>query len=213
MPQQRYERVRRLQPTPSDGRFAPERAPLMALLTGGLQIAAHDDDDVSPVDAHPQPLYPVPSSPPPSFHSRASSPTNASRRLLSDDPLTNDADRTLADTFDNPSDSEDSDDENGDGMDDRQRLMRGQPETLQSEETEEQTNPRQGIQRRVTQLPVFQTPAAGARSSRIYGGGQNDGVWANLSAKPQRGDDVEEKPPVCTPQLYSSSGVRILTTP
>jgi hypothetical protein len=158
------------------------------------RIAAHDDEDASPIDAHPQPVYPVPSSPPPSFRSRASSPTNASRRLLSDDPLSNDADRTLADTFDNPSDSEDSDDENGDGMDDRQRLMRGQPEAAQSEDTEEQVRP-QGIQRRVTQLPVFQTPAAGARSSRIYGGGQNDGVWANLSAKPQPGGDVEEKPP------------------
>jgi hypothetical protein len=78
---------------------------------------------------------------------------------------------------------------------------RGQPEAAQSEDTEEQVRP-QGIQRRVTQLPVFQTPAAGARSSRIYGGGQNDGVWANLSAKPQPGGDVEEKPPVCTPYLY-----------
>lgn len=119
---------------------------------------------------------------------------------MSDDPLANDADRTLADTFDSPSDDDDSDAENEDGMDDRQRLMRGQPETAQNEVGSEA--PRQGIQRRVTQLPVF--PAStGAHSGRIYGGGQNDGVWANLSAKPTRGEDVEEKPPVRTLRLYS----------
>ncbi|KAF2470346.1 uncharacterized protein BDR25DRAFT_287228 [Lindgomyces ingoldianus] len=157
------------------------------------RIAEHDDEDSSPISPHPQ--YPVPSSPPPSFHSRASSPTAlASHRLLSDDPLATDADRTLADTFDSPSDDEDSDDEHGDGMDDRQRLMRGNPNEVQSTDvtrTSEEA-PKQGIQRRVTQLPVFTSaPVRG----RIYGGGQNDGVWANLSAKPTRGEDVEEKPP------------------
>lgn len=160
-----------------------------------MQIAEHDEDDASPLSPHPH--YPIPNSPPPSFHSRASSPTGASRRLLSEDPLKNEEDRTLADTFDSPSDDEESDDEHGDGMDDRQRLMRGQPESAPEEQSVE--DPRQGIQRRVTQLPVFQTPSSGARSSRIYGGGQNDGVWANLSAKPTRGEEVEEKPPVCTP--------------
>jgi hypothetical protein len=85
-------------------------------------------------------------------------------------------------------------------MDDRQRLMRGTPETSSGETTSElDANPRANIQRRVTQLPAFNTvtPTAG----RIYGGGQNDGVWANLSAKPTRGEDAEEKPPVCTPVL------------
>jgi hypothetical protein len=140
----------------------------------------------------PRPQFPIPSSPPPSFHSRASSPSGgASRRLLSDDPLDTDADRTLADTFDSPSDDEDSDSEHGDGLDDRQRLMRGNPES-QAEGSDEA--PRQGIQRRVTQLPVFNTQAP--RSTRVYGAGNNDGVFANLSAKPQRGEDVEEKPPV-----------------
>jgi hypothetical protein len=78
-------------------------------------------------------------------------------------------------------------------MDDRQRLMRGQPEGAQDDEPE---NPRRGVQRRVTQLPVFQ-PTGASGTGRVYGGGQNDGVWANLSAKPTRGEDLEEKPPVC----------------
>ncbi|KAH7138288.1 metal homeostatis protein bsd2 [Dendryphion nanum] len=155
------------------------------------RVADHDEDDSSPVNS--QSSYPIPNSPPPSFHSRASSPTGASRRLLADDPLANDADRTLADTFDSPSDEEDSDDENGDGMDDRQRLMRGQPESP-TDNNADGDNPRQGIQRRVTQLPSFQ-PQTGAVPGRIYGGGQNDGVFANLSAKPTRGEDLEEKPP------------------
>ncbi|KAF2738280.1 hypothetical protein EJ04DRAFT_560867 [Polyplosphaeria fusca] len=151
------------------------------------RIAEHDEDE-SPVN--PRLQHPIPSSPPPSFHSRASSPTGASRRLLSDDPLDTDADRTLADTFDSPSDGEDSDSDDGDGLDDRQRLMRGNP----GSHSEESDNPpRQGIQRRVTQLPVFNTQAP--TSGRIYGAGNNDGVFANLSAKPTRGEDVEEKPP------------------
>lgn len=147
---------------------------------------------------NPQAPYPIPASPPPSFHSRASSPTAASRRLLSDDPLTNDADRTLADAFDSPSDDDDSDDDDGDGMDDRQRLMRGQPESPRNEQQETE-RPVQGFERRVTQLPAFQAPSGAARTGQVYGGGQNDGVWANLSAKPTRGEDLEEKPPVRTP--------------
>ncbi|KAF2751840.1 hypothetical protein M011DRAFT_454727 [Sporormia fimetaria CBS 119925] len=154
------------------------------------RIAAHDEDDTaSPVNV--QPPYPIPSSPPPSFHSRASSPTAASRRPHSSGPPANDADRTLADAFDSPSDVDDSDDE--DDVDDRQRLMRGQPESTQDKD--ETTQIRAGVQRQVTQLPVFQTPSAPAATGRVYGGGQNDGVWANLSAKPTTGEDLEEKPP------------------
>lgn len=146
------------------------------------RVADHDDDDVQSSTP-----YPVPASPPPSFHSRASSPSGgASRRLLSDDPLTDDAERTLADTFD--TDSEDEGE--SDGRDDRQRLMRGQPEL--EREGDDSDDVRQGVQRRVTQLPVFNTQAP---SGRIVGGGQNDGVFANLSAKPTRGEDLEEKPP------------------
>lgn len=156
------------------------------------RVAEHDEDE-SPISPHPQ--NPIPNSPPPSFRSRASSPT--SRRLLSDDPLATDAERTLADTFDSPSDDEDSDDEHGDGMDDRQRLMRGNPSDShnddQTDRQSDEVRPR-GLERRVTQLPAF-TPQAASGQGRVYGGGQNDGVFANLSAKPSRGDDLEEKPP------------------
>ncbi|OCK73680.1 metal homeostatis protein Bsd2 [Lepidopterella palustris CBS 459.81] len=157
------------------------------------RVAEHDDLD-SPTSPHPQ--TGVPNSPPPSFHSLASSPT--SRHLLAEDPLATDADRTLADTFDSPSDGDDSDDEHDDGIDDRQRLMRAHPteeqnagngENRQSDEVRPRT-----IERRVTQLPVFVPQTAGARG-RVYGGGQNDGVFANLSAKPTRGEELEEKPP------------------
>ncbi|KAF2085310.1 hypothetical protein K490DRAFT_75174 [Saccharata proteae CBS 121410] len=141
------------------------------------------DDDSSPQhDSYSNPQYPIPSSPPPSFRSRASSPT--SRHLLSGhDPLASDADRELEDTFAGP-DDDDSDEEH-DGVDDRQRLMRGQPNA-----TADEAIPRP-IERRVTQFPTF-TPTSG----RTVGGGSgNDGVFANLSAKPTRGEDAEEKPP------------------
>ncbi|KAJ4412585.1 hypothetical protein N0V91_000343 [Didymella pomorum] len=150
----------------------------------GYERVANNDDADSPVTSQQQ--WP-PASPPPSFRSRASSPT--SRRLLSDDPLAHNEDRTpdrtqdrtLADTFDSDSD----DDEDEDGRDDRQRLMRGNPQ-------DDAVPPPPGIQRRVTELPTFNTQAPA--SGRVYGGG-NGGVWANLSAKPTRGEDVEEKPP------------------
>ncbi|KAF2851221.1 hypothetical protein T440DRAFT_467947 [Plenodomus tracheiphilus IPT5] len=154
---------------------------------GYERVAAQDEDDspvTSPSNATPQ-QWP-PASPPPSFRSRASSPNGTSRLALSDDPLTREEDRTLADTFDSDSD----DDEDGDGRDDRQRLMRGNPSS-----SEEHDAP-PGIQRRVTELPAFTTTAAtqAAQGGRVYGGG-NGGVWANLSAKPTRGEDAEEKPP------------------
>lgn len=152
------------------------------------QVAAHDDDH-SPVASLAAQQWP-PASPPPSFHSRASSPNGTSRRLLSDDPLANDEDRTLADTFDSDSD----DDEDGDGRDDRQRLMRGNPPP------EDEAAPRGGRERSVTELPAFNTQAP-AVTGRVYGGG-NGGVWANLSAKPTRGEDAEEKPPV---RIYALS--------
>ena len=85
-------------------------------LTGCLQINPHDHEDDSPISLNSPHLNP--SSPPPSFRSRASSPTT--RRLLGQDPLSTETDRDhLQDTFD---DGDESDVEN-DG-DDRQRLMR-----------------------------------------------------------------------------------------
>jgi len=153
------------------------------------QVAAQDDD-VSLTASQPWP----PASPPPSFRSRASSPAATAQRPLvtaEDAPThhhhvpTHDQDRTLADTFDSDSDG----DEDGDGRDDRQRLMRGVPPSADDDP------PLPGsIQRRVTELPAFDVQAPSA-AGRVYGGG-NGGVWANLSAKPTRGEDAEEKPPV-----------------
>ncbi|KAI8939508.1 hypothetical protein NX059_003279 [Plenodomus lindquistii] len=157
---------------------------------GYERVAAQDEEDtpVTSLSSSTAQQWP-PASPPPSFRSRASSPnaTGASRHLLSDDPLTHDEDRTLADTFD----SDSSDDEDSDGRDDRQRLMRGNPTPA----SDDDDVPAPGIQRRVTDLATFtaaQVPAAAG--GRVYGGG-NGGVWANLSAKPTPGQDAEEKPP------------------
>lgn len=184
MPSQGYERVRRLSQS-----ICALHPPLTT--NTGLQVAAHDQDDSSPTSLSAQPWPPA--SPPPSFHSRASSPSNPSRRLLSDSDA-HDQDRTLADTFDSDSD----DDEDGDGRDDRQRLMRGNPQPSDDDDDDDAPTPR--LQRRVTDLPVFDTQAP--TSGRVYGGG-NGGVWANLSAKPTRGEDAEEKPPVRLRRLPS----------
>jgi len=58
---------------------------------------------------------------------------------------------------------------------------------------------RPNIQSNVTQFPGSDVPA------RPYTGGapyssfshSNDGVFANLDAKPERGEKLEEQPPVC----------------
>ncbi|KAG9230305.1 hypothetical protein BJ875DRAFT_507403 [Amylocarpus encephaloides] len=101
--------------------------------------------------------------------------------------------RNLADTFD--ADGSDSDEDN-DG-DDRQRLMRGSPSTSSAEQTTTEssstTQPAPVIERRNTHLPAFVPPRPGGR---VYGGGSgSDGVFANLSAKPERGVEKEEHPP------------------
>jgi hypothetical protein len=175
MAPQRYEAVR----NPLTQTLAPP-----STLTW-LQVNSHDHDDDSPIS--PDSPHPIPNSPPPSFRSRASSPT--SRRLLNQDPLFPGSDRDhLEDTFD---DGEDSDAEN-DG-DDRQRLMRGDGAHADQDGTPS-TSPTPAvrsappIERRVTELPAFR-PMPQSR-------GATDGVFANLSAKPEPGQQLEEKPPV-----------------
>lgn len=97
-------------------------------------------------------------------------------------------DQNLADTFD----ADGSDDEENDG-DDRQRLMRGEAAASTEIITmEPAADGRPAVQRRVTQL-ISPTP-----TGRVYGGGSgSDGVFANLSAKPEKGEKIEEHPPVC----------------
>lgn len=145
------------------------------------RVNAHADDydeyEVqSPTTLHPG-HQPIPGSPPPSFHSRSSSPQ---RR---DGPV----DSTLADAFD---DEDDSDDE----TDDRQRLVRSNT-TPSSQVTPATTG-----NTSTTYAPTYQTPnseAPSSRSGRVVGSGlASDGVFANISARPERIEtEKEEQPP------------------
>ncbi|KAI9844925.1 MAG: hypothetical protein M1837_005211 [Sclerophora amabilis] len=161
------------------------------------RIYENDEDDSSPVIVH----SPTPASPPPSFRSRASSPT--SRHLLSHDPLASDADRALADSFDAPSDSEAADSDGEDEGDDRQRLMRGTNERTTVPQGSVQESPLPSgnrpttIERRVTQFPTFaSTTTPATTAGRVHAPSMaNDGVFANLSAKPEHGEKGEERPP------------------
>ncbi|KPI44460.1 Metal homeostatis protein BSD2 [Cyphellophora attinorum] len=145
-------------------------------------VNAHDDDNDSPIE--PSGNAYSPTSPPPSFRSRDTSPT--SRRLLDqEDPMTTDASRDLEDTFGDGSDDEE---------DDRQRLMRGNPDTPQTTRTptsSSTTEPRQQVERRITELPAFRPPTTRPQPNAQA----NDGVFANLGAKLERGEQVDEKPP------------------
>lgn len=147
--------------------------PQQTLTDAHAQINTHDavESDV-PTGPHATGLHRSPRSPPPSFHSRPSSLRPGQR-----------VDPNLADAFDA---AEDSDDE--DTGDDTQRLVRGGPS---SPDTHQGSGP----------LPPRRpTPQAGANgvASRVYGGGiQSDGVFSNLTAKPERPNgEKEEQPPV-----------------
>lgn len=148
-------------------------------MAGGYErVNAQDDDDsVSPIE--PRSLRAAPSSPPPSFHSRASSP-NRGRQV----------DSTLADAFDDPDES--SDDEG----DDRQRLVRrtSGPSPGTPSDTPHIMNAATGTSLSQN-MPTPATPAA--RQQRVMGGGVgSDGVFANMSARPERVEsEKEEMPP------------------
>jgi len=162
-------------------------------------VNAHDEEE----GPHSYPLNPRSdsSSSPPSFRSRSRSSSPSSRRLLHNDPLHNNEEQTLADAF---GDEDESDDDNE--PDDRQRLMRADPDfrapadnaqTVSSSSSvsraDSQDQTRSGIIRRPTMLPNFTTPASGG-SRQIAP--SNDGVFANLNAKPERGEKNEDLPPV-----------------
>lgn len=193
------------------------------------RVNAQDEDDSPPNPSQGHHLSTIsPSSPPPSFHSRSSSPS--SRRLLGDASsprgTNQDADQTLADAFDGGSDSEGEDE-----PDDRQRLMRANPElpsfasgsgnydendngsgnaagagaasslgshsgvpsqpTQQPRQQQQQSGGRGGLFRRTTVLPSFLSSSGASRSVSS----SNDGVFANLAAKPERGEKNEDLPP------------------
>ncbi len=147
------------------------------------QVATRDDDD------HVQGPPPrVPASPPPPFSSRPTSPLVTDRLLSRQDPLDGDEDRTLAEAFDSPGGSDDE----GDEADDRQRLVRdSQPSAAEASSA----RPSPPVETRIAQYPAFATT-----TNRLYGSGRaNDGVFANLSAKPSHSEEVDEKPPVRPP--------------
>lgn len=166
---------------------------------------AHDHDEdgfEAPNSAPPRrQSQPVPNSPPPSFHSRASS---RDRRGV---------DPALADAFD--TDGDDSDDD----ADDRQRLVRADSTQASRDASRNPSSEsRPQPERHVTQLPPTASTTAGGPTTpfRIYGSGiQNEGVFSNLTAKPERGGEVkEEQPPVrrINPQGQNTRDLeRILT--
>ena len=162
------------------------------------QVSANDEDPIPENLRRSSTAESTPSSPPPSFRSRASSPS--SRRLLSSDPIASEAERTLADTFDDGSDSDDDGNNQGD---DRQRLMRASTAQSEAEQRVVHDGDRPDLSTTVTRLPGQMPPATNV-PARPYTGGapfssfshSNDGVFANLNAKPERGEKLEEQPPV-----------------
>ena len=138
----------------------------------------------------------IPISPPPSFRSHESSPRNShERERRAHNRTQSSISDPLADAFD--ADGSDSDEDN-DG-DDRQRLMRGTP--TDSSSNREPSSPAEGSGGAIQLADARDTPrpvGGTAVQGRVYGGGSGDGVWANLNAKPERGEKlIEEHPPVC----------------
>lgn len=186
----RYERVSHyLRPSFCGG--LPAAAPSVPLLSHANQSASvtqvdtHDQDDLdTPISSvAPSVRQRIPNSPPPSFHSRASSLERRRQQNV---------DATLADAFD--ADGDDSDD---DEPDDRQRLVRQSsfPVSGASATSNRSSAERPNALERQSAVPGG---SAGQASSRIYGGGiQSDGVFSNMTARPERGEKiVEEQPPV-----------------
>ena len=174
----------------------------------------------------------TPSSPPPSFRSRASSVSRT--HLLSHDPLASQADQALADSFDHP--SEDDGSESGDDAangDDRRGLLHrvnnrtesfpdlptgtlGGPDVRGGQDGERPyvtRRPPAAEQRRMTELPRSSLVPSHGATGVVYGGGSaSDGVFANLDAKPERGEKTDEQPPVCSLLSCCCAQLQLLTS-
>ncbi|SPO05526.1 related to metal homeostasis protein [Cephalotrichum gorgonifer] len=153
-------------------------------MAGGYErITDNDADDLlrSPTAAPPlREMNPIPNSPPPSFHSRNTSPERRAR-----------VDQDLEDAFGDDDDSEDE-------SDDRQRLVRGNHSTPTAEPTSSGRESPSAPAPTTTRNGYQSVPQpSGAAAGRVYGGGsQADGVFSNMAAKPERGDgEKEEMPP------------------
>lgn len=122
-------------------------------------------------------MQPIPNSPPPSFRSRASSPTRRDA-----------VDPDLADAFD--------DDASDEEADDRQRLVRRNAPPSDSSSISLRVDDGTSL---AQSAPTTQSNVASSaiRGRVVGGGGGSDGVFANLSAKPERTDsEKDEMPPV-----------------
>lgn len=142
------------------------------------RVAAAEEEalPVAPTQIEQSPM--TPSSPPPSFRSTASS----RRGSASLNTPGSDVERSLDDAFGGAHESDDE----GEGEDQESRRLVSQSGA--------DAHPVPGVlQRRVTEFPGATSGAA----PRVYGGGSGtrDGVFANISAKPSRDGDSEEKPP------------------
>lgn len=109
----------------------------------------------------------IPSSPPPPFRSRSPSFTSTRQGSYHE---SHQVDQTLEDTFGN-------DDDNDGEDDDRERLIRNASTP----------SARHGVR---FQVPISTSDRSGPAAP------SNDGVFANLNAKPERGEKLEEHPPV-----------------
>ncbi|KAL2751827.1 hypothetical protein ACRALDRAFT_1078287 [Sodiomyces alcalophilus JCM 7366] len=150
------------------------------------RVNAHeyDDDLETNVPSGPRQAHPIPNSPPPSFHSRQTSPSRGSS-----------VDPALADAF--GADDDESDDE----ADDRQRLVRGNSfpvSNASSSQLSASPQPQHTtIQSEGGAAAATSSAQAPLPSGRVYGGGTaNEGVFSNLMAKPERGgEEKDEQPP------------------
>ncbi|CAD6502994.1 BgTH12-02667 [Blumeria graminis f. sp. triticale] len=146
----------------------------------------------------------TPQSPPPSFRSRASSLAIRNRTLST-------VNQNLAEAFD--ADGSDIDEDN-DG-DSRQRLMQGLSSSSPRERRDTAIispleSSRPTVARSETNIPP-QGPTT--TTGRVYGGGSgSDGVFANLSAKPESGEKIDEHPPTyeqaaadCAPPYWETT--------
>lgn len=181
----RYERVR--PPT------VPYRLPLPRRLSGHavdtgissnmfhFQVATADADDHVAARSPPA----IPNSPPPSFRSYPSS-----RRPSRDNLRRSEEERDLDNAFDAPSDDEEEDN----SARDRRRLIIADRDASTPVEATTSFPSAAMAAPNSSSRPTY-TPASS--SARALNNNQvNDGVFANLNAKPRAGDDVEEKPPV-----------------
>lgn len=209
----RYERVSAIGPPRKRNSHPAVRRQMQSADTRFqiTQVNAYDEEDdhvASPIDRSRNRLsQPTPSSPPPSFHSRASSTTPRNRRV--EDP-------TLADAFD--ADDSDSDDE----PDDRQRLVRQNSDlaplsnsdgsTRQNTPLTSSSGASTPASRPTPAQSARTTSAAATSSNRIFGSGiQNDGIFSNLTAKPERaGTEKEEQPPVRCPVVCNVLALQCL---